>query len=208
VTLRPRKQLLLKLAVFLLLGAILNVAVAWGSAVFLKRFPFSDGPVSADEILPYLDELGTEWVIRWRDFVRNKDIVWIERGFGARQLLVSVCSGRSCKFTALCAGVPCTALSGWNSEFDGTEQSRSGLMKREIPLVGDCEIPINPAWPGFAINTIFYAAILGLLFFAPGPIRRFIRIKRHRCAACGYQIAEGVGPVCSECGHPLTKASS
>jgi hypothetical protein len=65
-----------------------------------------------------------------------------------------------------------------------------------------------PLLPGFAINTIFYAAILGLLFFAPGPIRRFIRVKRHRCAACGYRIAQGVGPVCSECGHPLTKASS
>jgi hypothetical protein len=35
VKLRPRKQLLLKLAGFLLLGAILNVAMAWGCAALI-----------------------------------------------------------------------------------------------------------------------------------------------------------------------------
>jgi hypothetical protein len=66
-------------------------------------------------------------------------------------------------------------------------------------------LPLLPLWPGFAINTIFYAAMLWLLWVAPGKIRRFIRIRGHRCPACGYQIAPGggIGPVCSECGAPL-----
>jgi tRNA(Ile2) C34 agmatinyltransferase TiaS len=62
-------------------------------------------------------------------------------------------------------------------------------------------------FPGFAINTIFYAAMLWLLWIAPGKIRRFVRVHRGRCPACGYQIdsAPGIGPRCSECGHLLTR---
>jgi hypothetical protein len=76
----------------------------------------------------------------------------------------------------------------------------------DIPRV----LPLRPLWPGFAINTIFYAALLWVLWIAPGKIRRFIRIRRHRCPACGYQIdsAPGIGPVCSECGAALPAAWS
>jgi hypothetical protein len=72
------------------------------------------------------------------------------------------------------------------------------------------QVPLRPLWPGFAINTIFYAAMLWLLWIAPGKIRRFIRIRGHRCPACGYQIAPGggIGPVCSECGAALPAAWS
>jgi hypothetical protein len=62
-------------------------------------------------------------------------------------------------------------------------------------------IPASPLWPGFAINTIFYAAMLWLLWIAPGRIKRFIRVHRGRCPACGYIIAPGVGNKCSECGN-------
>jgi hypothetical protein len=71
-------------------------------------------------------------------------------------------------------------------------------------------LPYVPIWPGFAINTIFYAAMLWLLWIAPGRIKRVIRIRGHRCPACGYQIAPGggIGPVCSECGAALPAAWS
>jgi hypothetical protein len=49
-----------------------------------------------------------------------------------------------------------------------------------------------------SINTIFYAAILWLLFFAPGAMRRTIRRNRGLCPACGYPI--GTSSVCTECG--------
>jgi DNA-directed RNA polymerase subunit RPC12/RpoP len=74
-----------------------------------------------------------------------------------------------------------------------------------ITLIQDWNrlIPLEPIWPGFAINTIFYAALLWVLWVAPGKIRRFVRVRAHRCPACGYRIAEGVGPNCSECGAQL-----
>ncbi len=66
-------------------------------------------------------------------------------------------------------------------------------------------LPIHPIWPNFALNTIFYAAILWLLFFAPGVLRRRLRIKRHQCPACAYPI--GTNKLCTECGKPVTARS-
>ena len=62
-----------------------------------------------------------------------------------------------------------------------------------------------PTWPGFAINTIFYAAMLWLLFAAPFQFRRYRRIKRGLCPACAYPV--GSSGVCTECGKPVTTKS-
>ncbi len=59
-------------------------------------------------------------------------------------------------------------------------------------------LPLQPIWPGFAINTLFYAAVLWLLIPGPFALRRFIRVKRGLCPACAYRIGESA--VCSECG--------
>jgi hypothetical protein len=59
-------------------------------------------------------------------------------------------------------------------------------------------LPYLPLWPGIAINTIFYALILWLLFFAPFAWRRRRRLKRGLCPACAYPV--GGSPVCTECG--------
>ncbi len=62
-------------------------------------------------------------------------------------------------------------------------------------------VPIGQIFPGFALNTIFYAAILWLLFAAPGAVRRRIRTKRGQCPACAYPI--GTNKLCTECGTRL-----
>jgi hypothetical protein len=59
-------------------------------------------------------------------------------------------------------------------------------------------------WPGFTINTIFYAALLWVLWILSAKIRRMVHIRRGCCPACGYKIAYGVGPKCSECGHEIS----
>ena len=62
-------------------------------------------------------------------------------------------------------------------------------------------LPLRPIWPGFAINTISYVAILWLLFAFPGALRRFIRRKRGYCTRCGYDLRINPGR-CPECGRP------
>ncbi len=60
---------------------------------------------------------------------------------------------------------------------------------------------ICPVWPGFAINTIFYATLLWLLIPGPFVLRRHIRMRRGLCAKCGYPMS--TGDVCTECGVQL-----
>ena len=62
-------------------------------------------------------------------------------------------------------------------------------------------LPYRPIWFGFAVNTLFYASIFGLLRFAWRSARRRSRIARGRCAACGYIVA-GLA-VCPECGMAI-----
>jgi hypothetical protein len=62
-------------------------------------------------------------------------------------------------------------------------------------------LPVLPLWPGFAINTLFYAVIVWLLFAAPFALRRRIRIRRGLCPACAYPI--GDSEVCTECGKTV-----
>ena len=54
-------------------------------------------------------------------------------------------------------------------------------------------------WPGFAINTVFYAAILWLPF-APFQLRRYLRRKRGLCIKCGYDLRGDFAAGCPECG--------
>ena len=61
--------------------------------------------------------------------------------------------------------------------------------------------PLLPIWPGFAINTIFYATLLWLLIPGPFALRRFLRVRRGMCPKCAYPMCESA--VCTECGCGL-----
>lgn len=63
-------------------------------------------------------------------------------------------------------------------------------------------LPLRPIWPGFIINTIFYALLLWLLFAIPFAVRRMLRRRRGVCERCAYPV--GVSPVCTECGETVT----
>jgi hypothetical protein len=64
-------------------------------------------------------------------------------------------------------------------------------------------IPFRIAWPGFAVNTIFYASILWVPIRGPVALRRFLRRRHGLCPACAYPLGES--PVCTECGTELRK---
>jgi len=56
-------------------------------------------------------------------------------------------------------------------------------------------------WPAFAVNTFFYAPPLWLFICAAFVLRRFLRVRRGLCSKCAYPMGESA--VCSECGKPL-----
>ena len=64
-------------------------------------------------------------------------------------------------------------------------------------------VPLYPVWPGFAVNTLFYATVLWLLIPGTFALRRFIRVRRGLCRACAYP--SGQSDVSSECGKTLLR---
>jgi hypothetical protein len=62
-------------------------------------------------------------------------------------------------------------------------------------------LPLRPMWPGFAINSIFFALAAGtawMLWVLPMRLQRGLR---GLCARCAYPM--GVSPVCTECGRKV-----
>ena len=60
-------------------------------------------------------------------------------------------------------------------------------------------IPYRPIWPGFALNTLFYAAVFWIPF-APFVLRRILRRRHAACLQCGYDLRGAEHEVCPECG--------
>jgi hypothetical protein len=81
------------------------------------------------------------------------------------------------------------------AEFAAAAGARAGREKaRGKPT------PVWPFFPGFALDTAFYAAIAFGLLSGPGAIRRRVRRAGGRCPACDYDLS-GLPPgsPCPEC---------
>ncbi len=61
--------------------------------------------------------------------------------------------------------------------------------------------PLRPLPLGFAINTLFYAALLWPLICVPLALRGLLRLRRGLCPKCAYPMGESA--VCTECGRAL-----
>jgi len=59
---------------------------------------------------------------------------------------------------------------------------------------------MTPQPTGFAINTVFYGALLWMLWLSPFVVRRVIRRKRGHCIKCGYDLRGDFSTGCPECG--------
>ena len=221
------KRRALKLLIFLLLGAIINVAVAWGCAIAFRSLTAAQHDASAFESYVY-----------WRVFVSSRRVettVFSERLRGdfhtasklhPNDILPSWAPFEmpTAKFKnagedddalenrlTVARGFPMLSLRSERAGVGDIQKSPSLDLVHGIetsldwPSTGNVimklDLPTWPVWPGFAINTIFYAAIVWALLAVPGMVKRRRRIRRGLCVGCGYPL--GSSPVCSECGTPL-----
>ena len=211
------KRRLLMVAVFLLAGAVVNVAVAWGLAVCLNL----DGAESTG-----LQAHETYW--RWgiiRQYKPGLDFVHSYSNDSepveglSHPLLPRYWLGMKHRtsdvrpyFIGVGWGWPCKAM--WYDYL--SVRLSSGTIKNAIPLStkialfrtqGGSVISLSRGLPlgviagGFLINTLFYAAILWLLISGRFILRRLIRRRRGLCPKCAYPVGESA--VCTECGKEL-----
>jgi hypothetical protein len=203
-------------------GAIVNVAVAWAGATWSDpRFVAARSVVGQENHIWQIVSVkrswtGSLWVYVHAEYsqaahpdalsgeeVRAVVPGWIAYDPKAAKLIERV----DYEHQWMGAGWPCTSLwcedqpplpnwSMWPTPYSPWENC-GRLYLRVLPL--------RPVAFGFAINTLFYAAVLWMLFAGPGAVRRLVRRKRGRCPGCGYDLRGQVtiaapGSRCPECG--------
>ncbi len=227
------KRRLLIAVIFLLAGAVVNVAVAWGCAVWTIRgrgasalvFFMPEGRVHPDP--PWLRE--SDWKLRLEDddFVLETTSREIS-GFGLERqgflLYTDVKPGQRGALSAATivvrdrSGWPLRALQGeqWllkSEDYPDVParrwffESRFAIAKVRVidswkgrMIKDDRLLAYLPIWPGFAVNTLFYATLLWVLISGPFALRRLIRRRRGRCPDCGYDLHQLEDEACPECG--------
>ncbi len=63
-------------------------------------------------------------------------------------------------------------------------------------------LAISPVWPGFLVNTLFFASIYAVLAIGPFVLIRRRRLNKNHCRNCNYNLAGlSAQTPCPECGH-------
>ncbi len=218
------KRRLLIIAICLLLGAVANVAVAWG-CVILAEWPSPLSPTDTDEP-QWPRNVPAHWPPIRKDFEGTAFGFHVHRSSGGREVRddKGVRHAEAYWINVYRVGWPSVALQ-WDNwiemnlsgdgsatyRFDGHRPFTAwhvGLKPPDllIPQPNDQwkRLPIRPTtWLAIATNTLFYAAILWLLIGGLFLLRRFLRLKRGLCPKCAYPMGESA--VCTECGRGLPK---
>ncbi|GAB5495759.1 MAG: hypothetical protein Phyf2KO_08390 [Phycisphaerales bacterium] len=85
------------------------------------------------------------------------------------------------------------ALAGW---YLGVSSTQSFFIRNEVRL------PLRVIPLGFAVNWVFWTAVVLLIGWAPGALRRRNRVSKGLCIRCKYELA-GL-TTCPECGTQST----
>jgi len=212
---------------FLLLGAIVNVAVAWWCAWGIS-FPPRPTPTRyarsnwGPHTLTFI-EYRTLGATRVRvHFWDGMDALQPLPGFGNESWLSSPNSlpqqsppywvedlvslrGRGLNGMPLDAtGLPFRSMRcywiDWVHHQDGIPLYTDAYMWRGTAR--QSALPLGIIAPGFVANTLLYAALWWSIFAAPFALRRWRRIKRGLCLKCGYDLHKrpSDSSVCPECG--------
>ena len=216
------RRRLFTLAIFLLLGAVVNVAVAWGVALGSKRYLSTMhshpawrtkrvlehegwmlytqariGTVRAMAHRPYTDSAATATKVPAGSFPRWCSI----RELPALRPASRATEGAWEVQSDWAYGWPCVSMwhqfAGHNRLWPGS--SSAYLWGRHLPM--------RIVWFGFVVNTLFYAAIMWLLILGAFALRRVSRRKRGLCVACGYDLRGNLEHGCPECGWRREAAS-
>lgn len=210
-----------RVVLFLLLGAVVNVAVAWGCAI-VRGDPSAGSRrmrYQGQGYRTFIDAatgFGCAFVIEYSPRVNGhaysappiySDRTWWEPNATTKMAAIAHI-GCGWPMLALSARVrPTPASAGAEQRSivieDGFVLGAKALnppRDETLPII----LPYQPIWFGFAVNTGGFGGVLLAIFVVPGAIRRLVRRRQRRCPACGYP--RGSSAVCSECGRLLKRS--
>ena len=199
------KRACIALVLLLVAGAIFNVAVAWGFAMASDPQHVTTISDTGAWTVMRMDGPGSSMfaaMIQLRSSPPiNVDDPLIPAWSRVRHLPAYVEGDPMPMVQDIALGWP--ALAMWYS-IDAQRNWQTGSIVSHTPsgLLDGLGLPLRRVWPGFAINTVFYAVILWLLFASLWALRRRLRVKRGLCLKCAYDL-RGRAPkseVCPECG--------
>ena len=213
------KRWLFAILVLLLIGAVVNVLVAWGCVRFLSATVHSN---SLDSAVGSTQSAAQWWQShRPGDFRTDFQLRYGKTGFGIARTVYVGKSPLPLDFAEYYfeaavrhrAGWPMLSLQGekWCTKHHTSVGDLNDRVTIEASLRWGWEAdaspgvpidaflplyPLLPIWPGFLVNTVFYAWVVFLIFFAlvywplngPRRIRRHLRRKRGHCPMCGYDL--------------------
>ena len=194
------KRWLFKVVVFLLLGAIINIAVAWGIALYGPFHEARWDDILSDSENAYWNErlklqhVPADYRITTITSTGFRAVVLWQRGQFER-------SERECR-----VGWPllCSRPLGPDNEYKGIPIETRVLSQPQAEmdfLFGERRLPTTFFMAASAINSIVYGLTLWSLFTEILLVRRQLRIRRGLCSKCKYPI--GVSDTCTECGRPV-----
>ncbi len=190
-------------AIFLLLGAVVNVAVAWACVLWGSMDGRNLSEAEVQERLPPHVEVRPDYF-----FFHGFEIAGL--GGHILSLAGTEIDSRGLEsevplYIDLHAGWPCFGLRGTATMIKSGLSAPSLAFVPEglMDLVKFPMLPLRPIWSGFAINTLFYATILWLVIPGPFALRRHLRRKRGLCVVCGYDLRHAEHDACPECGGLL-----
>ena len=214
------KRRLFTLALFLLLGAVVNLAVAWGCMIVWPRSHSMNVSYWDDELRPTPAMPILESLLPFEEYARRDHTIvisdqsrfgWIV--YGATSVAGFDPADQILSVNVIDAGLPLKSFrcsyrttnplghpSPPREGFSHTLMIPSWMRPPQSRLFVWYGFPFLPIWPGFAVNTVFYAVILWLPIRGPFALRRLIRRKRGLCVTCGYDLRHAEHDACPECG--------
>ncbi len=190
------KRATLRMVLFLLLGAVINVAVAWGCVVAvpiaLRPAEITVKEISADYLqvqciqrafgrtretwgerhsLPVVIDTGSPF--GQHPLVSS----WERTGWPMRALHCST-SAHELTYTTDAGEVLAAGSEGQIDQGIKVSPERFTVSTSPLPVSTWRALPLRPIWPGFAVNTIIYAVLVWLLVAGVVQARRYIRRKR------------------------------
>ena len=210
-----------RIFVFLLLGAILNVAVAWGCVAAGRRarrtYVVYRNPRNGEvPVLGVEATFGFEiacgindwWMLYATDDGSDQPAAYLGRAWWPER---GVEYGFS---THAAAGWPMLSLRECVSNFPNplvpVADLNSGVAtppaSSPVEVVSDrigipALLSLRPIVPGFVIDTLLYSGAIVIVLLGGSTLQQLVRRRRSLCAHCGYP--RGTSPVCTECGEAL-----